>query len=338
MKIHIKLALGIFFAATVLVFVYFFYLHNRLYIDSSIKNTERLLPINTSGSIKFTQEFKLSNYGLCTIKINMITASCGCTKVNCPKEIKPFSSVKLLADVEYTASILEGKSVDIMVECSAKNSPLPLQLISEVGNHYSYSPDSINLGRFYKSQKKYSQIIVNVSTTENQIPSIKLFNNPENLKYEIHETNKRFVTFSDNSVSKFTTFSIDIETKNIPKKNNFCENLNLLIHGEKDYKITIPVSWEILPDFSFMLDSYYFTENQDSVAIMLNYDSSTKKIKDIAISNNNFKIISRKDFDNGIELLVKYHGNQKQEASSNLAITFEDDKDSATTSLNYILK
>lgn len=338
MKIHIKLALGIFFTATVLAFVYFFYLHNKLYIDSSIKSTERLLPRNNNGNIKFTKEFKLSNYGFNTIKFNMITASCGCTKVNCPKEIKPFSSVRLVADVEYSASILEGKSVDIIVECSARNSPLSLKLISEVGNYYSYSPAYINFGRFYKSQKKNSQIIVNVSTPEKQTPSVELVNNPENLKYEIRETNKRFVRFSDNSVSRFTTFSVDIEAKNSSDKGKFSENLNLLIHGEKDYKMTIPVSWEILPDSSFMLDSYYFSQKQDSVAIILNYDSSSKKIKNISISNNDFKILDRKNFDNGLELFVKYNGNPNQNSSSSLTITFEDSKSTATTTLNYILK
>ena len=338
MKIHIKLALGIFFTATVLAFVYFFYLHNKLYIDSSIKSTERLLPRNNNGNIKFTKEFKLSNYGFNTIKFNMITASCGCTKVNCPKEIKPFSSVRLVADVEYSASILEGKSVDIIVECSARNSPLSLKLISEVGNYYSYSPAYINFGRFYKSQKKNSQIIVNVSTPEKQIPSVELVNNPENLKYEIRETNKRFVRFSDDSVSRFTTFSVDIEAKNISDMGNFSENLNFLIHGEKDYRITIPVSWEILPDSSFMLDSYYFSQKQDSVAIILNYDSSSKKIKNVSISNNDFKILDRKNFDNGLELFVKYNGNPNQNSSSSLTITFEDSKSTATTTLNYILK
>lgn len=338
MKIHIKLALGIFFTATVLAFVYFFYLHNKLYIDSSIKSTERLLPRNNNGNIKFTKEFKLSNYGFNTIKFNMITASCGCTKVNCPKEIKPFSSVRLVADVEYSASILEGKSVDIIVECSARNSPLSLKLISEVGNYYSYSPAYINFGRFYKSQKKNSQIIVNVSTSEKQIPSVELVNNPENLKYEIREANKRFVRFSDDSVSRFTTFSVDIEAKNSSDRGNFSENLNLLIHGEKDYKMTIPVSWEILPDSSFMLDSYYFSQKQDSVAIILNYDSSSKKIKNISISNNDFKILDRKNFANGLELFVKYNGNPNQNSSSSLTITFEDSKSTATTTLNYILK
>lgn len=338
MKIHIKLALGIFFTATVLAFVYFFYLHNKLYIDSSIKSTERLLPRNNNGNIKFTKEFKLSNYGFNTIKFNMITASCGCTKVNCPKEIKPFSSVKLVADVEYPASILKGKSVDIIIESSAKNSPLALKLISEVGNYYSCSPSAINLGRFYKSQKKNSQIIVNVSTSEKQIPSVELVNNPENLKYKIRETNKRFVRFTDNSVSRFTTFSVDIEAKNSSDKGNFSENLNLLIHGEKDYEMTIPVSWEILPDSSFMLDSYYFSQKQDSVAIILNYDSSSKKIKNISISNNDFKILDRKNFDNGLELFVKYNWNPNQNSSSSLTITFEDSKSTATTTLNYILK
>lgn len=338
MKIHIKLALGIFFTATVLAFVYFFYLHNKLYIDSSIKSTERLLPRNNNGNIKFTKEFKLSNYGFNTIKFNMITASCGCTKVNCPKEIKPFSSVRLVADVEYSASILEGKSVDIIVECSARNSPLSLKLISEVGNYYSYSPAYINFGRFYKSQKKNSQIIVNVSTPEKQIPSVELVNNPENLKYEIRETNKRYLRFSDNSVSRFTTFSVDIEAKNISDMGNFSENLNFLIHGEKDYKMTIPVSWEILPDSSFMLDSYYFSQKQDSAAIILNYDSSSKKIKNISISNNDFKILDRKNFANGLELFVKYNGNPNQNSSSSLTITFEDSKSTATTTLNYILK
>ena len=243
-----------------------------------------------------------------------------------------------MADVEYSASILEGKSVDIIVECSARNSPLSLKLISEVGNYYSYSPAYINFGRFYKSQKKNSQIIVNVSTPEKQTPSVELVNNPENLKYEIRETNKRFVRFSDNSVSRFTTFSIDIEAKNISDMGNFSENLNFLIYGEKDYRITIPVSWEILPDSSFMLDSYYFSQKQDSVTIILNYDSFSKKIKNISISDNNFKIIDKKNFDNGLELFVKYNGNPNQDSSSNLTITFEDGKDTATTTLNYILK
>ena len=338
MNIHIKVALGIFFTSIALAFIYFFYFHNTLYIDGTVKNTGRLLPSNNNGSIKFTQVFKISNYGFNTAKINMITASCGCTKVNCPKEIKPLSSVKLLADIEYPASILEGKSVDIIVENSARNSPLSLKLISEVGNYYSYSPAYINLGRFYKSQKKNSQIIVNVSTPEKQIPSVELVNNPENLKYEIRETNKRFVRFSDNSVSRFTTFSVDIKVKNISDTGNSSENLNFLIHGEKDYKITIPVSWEILPESSFMLDSYYFSQKQDSVTIILNYDSFSKKIKNISISDNNFKIIDKKNFDNGLELFVKYNGNPNQDSSSNLTITFEDGKDTATTTLNYIIK
>ena len=338
MNIHIKVALGIFFTSIALAFIYFFYFHNTLYIDGTVKNTGRLLPSNNNGSIKFTQAFKISNYGFNTAKLNMITASCGCTKVNCPKEIKPLSSVKLLADIEYPASILEGKSVDIIVENSARNSPLSLKLLSEVGNYYSYSPAYINLGRFYKSQKKNSQIIVNVSTPEKQIPSVELVNNPENLKYEIRETNKRFVRFSDNSVSRFTTFSVDIKVKNISDTGNSSENLNFLIHGEKDYKITIPVSWEILPESSFMLDSYYFSQKQDSVTIILNYDSFSKKIKNISISDNNFKIIDKKNFDNGLELFVKYNGNPNQDSSSNLTITFEDGKDTATTTLNYIIK
>lgn len=338
MNIHIKVALGIFFTSIALAFIYFFYFHNTLYIDGTVKNTGRLLPSNNNGSIKFTQVFKISNYGFNTAKLNMITASCGCTKVNCPKEIKPLSSVKLLADIEYPASILEGKSVDIIVENSARNSPLSLKLISEVGNYYSYSPAYINLGRFYKSQKKNSQIIINVSTPEKQIPSVELVNNPENLKYEIRETNKRFVRFSDNSVSRFTTFSVDIKVKNISDTGNSSENLNFLIHGEKDYKITIPVSWEILPESSFMLDSYYFSQKQDSVTIILNYDSFSKKIKNISISDNNFKIIDKKNFDNGLELFVKYNGNPNQDSSSNLTITFEDGKDTATTTLNYIIK
>ena len=338
MNIHIKVALGIFFTSIALAFIYFFYFHNTLYIDGTVKNTGRLLPSNNNGSIKFTQVFKISNYGFNTAKLNMITASCGCTKVNCPKEIKPLSSVKLLADIEYPASILEGKSVDIIVENSARNSPLSLKLISEVGNYYSYSPAYINLGRFYKSQKKNSQIIINVSTPEKQIPSVELVNNPENLKYEIRETNKRFVRFSDNSVSRFTTFSVDIKVKNISDTGNSSENLNFLIHGEKDYKITIPVSWEILPESSFMLDSYYLSQKQDSVTIILNYDSFSKKIKNISISDNNFKIIDKKNFDNGLELFVKYNGNPNQDSSSNLTITFEDGKDTATTTLNYIIK
>ncbi len=338
MNIHIKVALGIFFTSIALAFIYFFYFHNTLYIDGTVKNTGRLLPSNNNGSIKFTQVFKISNYGFNTAKLNMITASCGCTKVNCPKEIKPLSSVKLLADIEYPASILEGKSVDIIVENSARNSPLSLKLISEVGNYYSYSPAYINLGRFYKSQKKNSQIIVNVSTPEKQIPSVELVNNPENLKYEIRETNKPFVRFSDNSVSRFTTFSVDIKVKNISDTGNSSENLNFLIHGEKDYKITIPVSWEILPESSFMLDSYYFSQKQDSVTIILNYDSFSKKIKNISISDNNFKIIDKKNFENGLELFVKYNGNPNQDSSSNLTITFEDGKDTATTTLNYIIK
>lgn len=338
MNIHIKVALGIFFTSIALAFIYFFYFHNTLYIDGTVKNTGRLLPSNNNGSIKFTQVFKISNYGFNTAKLNMITASCGCTKVNCPKEIKPLSSVKLLADIEYPASILEGKSVDIIVENSARNSPLSLKLISEVGNYYSYSPAYINLGRFYKSQKKNSQIIVNVSTPEKQIPSVELVNNPENLKYEIRETNKRFVRFSDDSVSRFTTFSVDIKVKNISDTGNSSENLNFLIHGEKDYKITIPVSWEILPESSFMLDSYYFSQKQDSVTIILNYDSFSKKIKNISISDNNFKIIDKKNFENGLELFVKYNGNPNQDSSSNLTITFEDGKDTATTTLNYIIK
>ena len=119
---------------------------------------------------------------------------------------------------------------------------------------------------------------------------------------------------------------------------NFSENLNFLIHGEKDYRITIPVSWEILPDSSFMLDSYYFSQKQDSVAIILNYDSATKKIKNISISNNDFKILDKKNFDNGLELFVKYNGNPNQDSSSNLTITFEDGKDTAITTLNYIIK
>ena len=87
-----------------------------------------------------------------------------------------------------------------------------------------------------------------------------------------------------------------------------------------------------------MLDSYYFSQKQDSVTIILNYDSFSKKIKNISISDNNFKIIDKKNFDNGLELLVKYEGNLSSEANSLLTVSFEDGKDSVSTSLNYILK
>lgn len=87
-----------------------------------------------------------------------------------------------------------------------------------------------------------------------------------------------------------------------------------------------------------MLDSYYFSQKQDSVTIILNYDSFSKKIKNISISDNNFKIIDKKNFDNGLELLVKYGGDLSSEANSLLTVSFEDGKDSVSTSLNYILK
>ena len=60
MNIHIKVALGIFFTSIALAFIYFFYFHNTLYIDGTVKNTGRLLPSNNNGSIKFTQVFKIS--------------------------------------------------------------------------------------------------------------------------------------------------------------------------------------------------------------------------------------------------------------------------------------
>lgn len=166
MKRNIKIVFISFILLILLGISYFIFFHNVLYIDSSLKNTGRLLPSKNDGTIRFTEEFKLSNYGFVAIKLNMITASCGCTKIVCPKEIEPFSSVKLLADVEYPASILEGKSVDIAIESSAKNSPQMLKLISEVGNYYSYFPASINWGGFYKSEKKYSEIVIKASTQE----------------------------------------------------------------------------------------------------------------------------------------------------------------------------
>jgi len=116
------------------------------------------------------------------------------------------------------------------------------------------------------------------------------------------------------------------------------ESLDILIRGEKDYNISIPVSWEILPEALFMLNSYYFSKNQNAVAIILNYDASIKKIKDILLSNNDFKIISKKGFNNGLELLVKYGGDLSSEANSLLTVFFEDGIDSVSTSLNYILK
>lgn len=317
---------------------YFIFFHNALWIDSSVKNTGRLLPSKNDGTIRFTEEFKLSNYGFTTIKLDMITASCGCTKILCPPKIEPFSSAKLLADVEYPASILEGKSVDIVIESSAKDSPKMLKLISEAGNYYSYSPASINWGGFYKSEKRSSEIFIQVSTPEDQNAHIDIARIPQNLTYKIRKTDERFVKFTDGSVSRFSTFYIVVALNDRHNVGKFTESLDILIRGERDYNISIPVLWEILPDASFTLDSYYFSKNQNAVAIILNYDASIKKIKDISLSNKNFKIISKKDFNNGLELLVKYDGALRNEANSVLSVSFEDGKDPVSAVLNYILK
>lgn len=338
MKRNIKIVFISFILLILLGISYFIFFHNVLYIDSSLKNTGRLLPSKNDGTIRFTEEFKLSNYGFVAIKLNMITASCGCTKIVCPKEIEPFSSVKLLADVEYPASILEGKSVDIAIESSAKNSPQMLKLISEVGNYYSYFPASINWGGFYKSEKKYSEIVIKVSTQEKQAAHLDISRIPKNLTYKIRETDERFVKFTDGAISRFSTFYVGVSPNDKCDVGKFMESLDILIRGEKDYNISIPVSWEILPEASFMLNSYYFSKNQNTVAIILNYDASIKKIKDISLSNNDFKIISKKGFNNGLELLVKYGGDLSSEANSLLTVFFEDGIDSVSTSLNYILK
>lgn len=338
MKRNIKIASITFILLMLLGISYFIFFHNALWIDSSVKNTGRLLPSKNDGTIRFTEEFKLSNYGFTTIKLDMITASCGCTKILCPPKIEPFSSAKLLADVEYPASILEGKSVDIVIESSAKDSPKMLKLISEAGNYYSYSPASINWGGFYKSEKRSSEIFIQVSTPEDQNAHIDIARIPQNLTYKIRKTDERFVKFTDGSVSRFSTFYIGVALNDRHNVGKFTESLDILIRGERDYNISIPVLWEILQDASFTLDSYYFSKNQNAVAIILNYDASIKKIKDISLSNKNFKIISKKDFNNGLELLVKYDGALRNEANSVLSVSFEDGKDPVSAVLNYILK
>lgn len=338
MKRNIKIASITFILLMLLGISYFIFFHNVLWIDSSVKNTGRLLPNKNDGTIRFTEEFKLSNYGFTTIKLDMITASCGCTKILCPPKIEPFSSAKLLADVEYPASILEGKSVDIVIESSAKDSPKMLKLISEAGNYYSYSPASINWGGFYKSEKRSSEIFIQVSTPKDQNAHIDIARIPQNLTYKIRKTDERFVKFTDGSVSRFSTFYIGVALNDRHNVGKFTESLDILIRGERDYNISIPVLWEILPDASFTLDSYYFSKNQNAVAIILNYDASIKKIKDISLSNKNFKIISKKDFNNGLELLVKYDGALRNEANSVLSVSFEDGKDPVSAVLNYILK
>lgn len=338
MKRNIKIASITFILLMLLGISYFIFFHNALWIDSSVKNTGRILPSKNDGTIRFTEEFKLSNYGFTTIKLDMITASCGCTKILCPPKIEPFSSAKLLADVEYPASILEGKSVDIVIESSAKDSPKMLKLISEAGNYYSYSPASINWGGFYKSGKRSSEIFIQVSTPEDQNAHIDIARIPQNLTYKIRKTDERFVKFTDGSVSRFSTFYIVVALNDRHNVGKFTESLDILIRGERDYNISIPVLWEILPDASFTLDSYYFSKNQNAVAIILNYDASIKKIKDISLSNKNFKIISKKDFNNGLELLVKYDGALRNEANSVLSVSFEDGKDPVSAVLNYILK
>lgn len=318
--------------------IYILFCHNTFYVDAPIKNMGRMLPSENNENIQFSENFEISNYGFSTITIHRITVSCGCTKVDYPSEIKPFSSIKLLVNVEYPASILEGKSVDIVIESSAKDSPKILKLISEVGNYYSCSTSSMNLGTFYKSKENSSQISINVSTFENHTPEILFINHPKNLTYKIRETDERFVKFTDGTISRFSTFYVGVSPNDKCDVGKFMESLDILIRGEKDYNISIPVSWEILPEASFMLNSYYFSKNQNTVAIILNYDASIKKIKDISLSNNDFKIISKKGFNNGLELLVKYEGNLSSEANSLLTVSFEDGKDSVSTSLNYILK
>lgn len=338
MKVFIKLSavLVIVFATT--VFLYFQYLHNIIHVDYVEESTGRLNTIDKTGNIKFTQKFKLRNYGFKTIKLNMITASCGCTKIECQKEIKPFSSVNLIATVEYPASILEGKLVDIAVESSAKNSSFMLKSISEAGNYFSYSPTIVELGRFYKSKTKSYQIEIRVSTPEKQIPKIEITNTPNNLKYEIFERDKRFVKFSDGSTSRFTTFTLDVETLPCEENASFNEELDITIHGEKDYKIQIPIMWKILPNSEFMLGSYYFSSVQKDVPIILNYDGSKNKIKDITVSNTDFKITKQKAFNDGMEFLVSYNGAPDKNSSGTLTVTFENDNNPAITNLNYILR
>ena len=67
MKRNIKIVFISFILLILLGISYFIFFHNVLYIDSSLKNTGRLLPSKNDGTIRFTEEFKLSNYGFVAI-------------------------------------------------------------------------------------------------------------------------------------------------------------------------------------------------------------------------------------------------------------------------------
>lgn len=299
------------------------YFNNLIVCKTDEITTERM-PFDENGEIKFSREFKLSNYGFTTIEFKKFQASCGCTNITLPKKLKPFSSVKLRADVEYSAKELRGKKVDIVVLSSAKNGTLTLKLTSEPMDYWYYKPNRLQFGSVYKSEPIKGEIVFVAATPMNKTPSVTIGGIPASLKVSSRTEDKGVIKYSDGSESKVTVITIGVEVSDTDTDGAHMETFRATLHAAGDYEVVVPVSWSIKPPASFGLPAYTCIGDNRIIPIILTFDERTKRPESISVSDPNFKIDTEKDFKGGKELQVSFNGDEADKSSATLTAVFSD--------------
>lgn len=330
MKKFVLVFAAVIAASVIVLAAYFVFCHNRVYVLEPNIYAGRLLPEDATDSIRFTRSFTLYNPGFKPVKISGITASCGCTNVENPKVIPPFGKALLEASVEFQASGLIGKSVDVAVKNSSRNPVLMLSLKAEVGNFQTWSPKSLAFGNVNPKKLPEEKIFISATTAKNTAPEVEILGKPENFSVSISKGSSGEVKYADGSEGMFTQTAVSVNMLDSRVTGAHAETLRLRLTTDREHIIEIPISWNSAPPYRFSAYTYFFDKDNPSQTVKISSDGNPLEIKKISVSDGRFKASKAAAKDAEAEFTVEYSGGFDKTVDAKLEVVFHDGQSIST--------
>lgn len=323
MKKFVLVFAAVIAAAVIVLAAYFAFCHNCVYVLEPNVYAGRLLPEDATDSIRFTRSFTLYNPGFKPVKISGITASCGCTNVENPKVVPPLGKVTLEASVEFQASGLIGKSVDVAVKNSSRNPVLMLSLKAEVGNFQTWSPKSLAFGNVTPKSLPEDRIFISQTTPLNAAPKIEVLQKPGNFDISITREKEATIKYRDGSESLFTRTAVSVRMLDCLETGPHKETLKLKADAGSEHTIEIPISWNAGPPCRFSAFTYFFDrENPTQKITVISESRGIIGIEKIEVSDKRFSVSRLKEEEMKAEFSVEYRGNFNKTVDANLKVFF----------------
>ncbi len=272
---------------------YFAYIHNVLVVESpSHGHVKASVADGKANAADY--ELILSNRGLGEIRILDISASCACTKITCEGAIKPFSSVKLAARVEFPAGELEGRAVDIAIKSDARNSAQMHRFVAESGDHYSYWPQKADLGKIFEGRgSEAAEVEFLFKAPPGAVP--KFDASASNAELAVGSAlleDGQNVEYPGGSRACFLRGKVSVRAQGpLSGSGRRSSALNVSFScGAIRHDISVPVEWEIVPSAYFSQGSYIFSERHPRVRAKFYYDSSSLEIRGYSVDGGAFEM------------------------------------------------